>query len=417
MKFKKTITTGIFTSIMASTIAPTVAAAAETGQPEVTSEKTTIERRIAGENRYETSVAIAKSTNRQIKLAPATSPDGVVLSAKNANENFATVLSTPTLREHWVNELGRNRFDTSAKSVTEQKNSSNKMWVVSGWSNVDQLVASSAASKNKDTVLLVDGNNIFEHDSTIQAIKQKNPSEIIIVGGTGVVSTNVENQLKQFAPKVSRISGGDRYETAANVAQQTSGGQENVYIVNGVNEVDAIAAPALTSEFKGNILFTKTECIPQFSLNMAATLQPKHVFAIGGTGAVPQGEIPRCLTDAEIRKQNEETARQAAAVNPYGNTVKGIAYAMLPEFGFGYEQMAPLEALWTRESGWNTYAHNRGSGAYGIPQALPGRKMAAAGADWQTNPATQIRWGLSYIKSRYGTPAAAWNHFQKRNWY
>ena len=76
-----------------------------------------------------------------------------------------------------------------------------------------------------------------------------------------------------------------------------------------------------------------------------------------------------------------------------------------------------LDWLWTRESGWNTYALNTTSGAYGIPQSLPASKMAAAGADWQANPATQIRWGLSYIAGRYGTPCAAWAHEEADSWY
>jgi hypothetical protein len=80
-------------------------------------------------------------------------------------------------------------------------------------------------------------------------------------------------------------------------------------------------------------------------------------------------------------------------------------------------QYGCLVLLWTRESGWNYQASNGSSGAYGIPQSLPGSKMASAGADWRTNPATQIRWGLSYIKSVYGTPCGAWAHSQATNWY
>ena len=70
-----------------------------------------------------------------------------------------------------------------------------------------------------------------------------------------------------------------------------------------------------------------------------------------------------------------------------------------------------------KESGWNTSASNGSSGAYGIPQSLPGSKMASAGSDWQTNPATQIKWGLGYIQERYGSPCAAWGHSQATNWY
>jgi hypothetical protein len=85
--------------------------------------------------------------------------------------------------------------------------------------------------------------------------------------------------------------------------------------------------------------------------------------------------------------------------------------AMLASFGFDTETQWPcLYDLWQRESGWNVYAENGASGAYGIPQSLPGDKMASAGADWQTDAATQIRWGLGYIKSVYGTPCAAWQN-------
>nr|WP_245653124.1 lytic transglycosylase domain-containing protein [Herbidospora sakaeratensis] len=76
-----------------------------------------------------------------------------------------------------------------------------------------------------------------------------------------------------------------------------------------------------------------------------------------------------------------------------------------------------LEKLWDKESHWNERAMNRYSGAYGIPQSLPGSKMASAGSDWQTNPATQIKWGLGYIKGRYGSPCGAWGHSQRVGWY
>ncbi|CAL9445220.1 hypothetical protein SUDANB121_02343 [Nocardiopsis dassonvillei] len=76
-----------------------------------------------------------------------------------------------------------------------------------------------------------------------------------------------------------------------------------------------------------------------------------------------------------------------------------------------------LEPLWQKESNWNHLAQNPGSGAYGIPQSLPGDKMASHGSDWRTNPATQIAWGIDYIKGRYGTPCGAWSHSQANNWY
>lgn len=102
---------------------------------------------------------------------------------------------------------------------------------------------------------------------------------------------------------------------------------------------------------------------------------------------------------------------------PSPGTNKAIAKGMLASFGFGANQWGCLESLWQKESSWNERAMNRYSGAYGIPQSLPGSKMASAGSDWQTNPATQIKWGLGYIKGRYGTPCGAWAHSQARGWY
>ena len=93
-----------------------------------------------------------------------------------------------------------------------------------------------------------------------------------------------------------------------------------------------------------------------------------------------------------------------------------IAAGMVSARGWGSDQFSCLVSLWNKESGWRTTAANP-SGAYGIPQALPGSKMASAGADWRTNASTQIRWGLGYIAEVYGTPCSAWAHSQATNWY
>jgi len=90
---------------------------------------------------------------------------------------------------------------------------------------------------------------------------------------------------------------------------------------------------------------------------------------------------------------------------------------LLEEYGLGKSQYACLNSLWTKESNWNYRAHNRRSGAHGIPQALPAIKMDVIATDWRTNPVTQIRWGLRYINIRYDTPCKAWTKFKKRNYY
>jgi hypothetical protein len=109
-------------------------------------------------------------------------------------------------------------------------------------------------------------------------------------------------------------------------------------------------------------------------------------------------------------------AQQTAVRTPSGSPIQ-IAQQMLGQFGWSPSQFSCLYPLWEHESGWNPSAENAGSGAYGIPQSLPGSQMASAGADWQTNAATQIRWGLTYIQGRYGSPCGAWAHEQSSNWY
>jgi hypothetical protein len=98
-------------------------------------------------------------------------------------------------------------------------------------------------------------------------------------------------------------------------------------------------------------------------------------------------------------------------------TPRQIARRLLHRFHWSKRQFRYLNPLWDRESSWNVYASNPYSGAYGIPQAVPGAKMATAGRHWQTSARTQIKWGLRYIKDQYGSPRAAWDHELATGWY
>jgi Transglycosylase SLT domain len=104
-----------------------------------------------------------------------------------------------------------------------------------------------------------------------------------------------------------------------------------------------------------------------------------------------------------------------ASCNEYTGNVQ-IGCTLMLQAGFPISEMPCLKNLWMKESGWRTNARNP-SGAGGIPQALPMNKMSKYGADYLTNPATQIRWGLDYIKGRYGKPCAAWGNWQSKGWY
>jgi hypothetical protein len=106
-----------------------------------------------------------------------------------------------------------------------------------------------------------------------------------------------------------------------------------------------------------------------------------------------------------------------AAAQPEDGTAKAYALEYISQRDWGMDQFSCLVNLWTKESNWRHLAKNPSSGAYGIPQALPGSKMATEGADWMTNYETQVRWGVKYIAARYKTPCGAWAYFLENNWY
>lgn len=131
-------------------------------------------------------------------------------------------------------------------------------------------------------------------------------------------------------------------------------------------------------------------------------------------GAALAGALAVAHSHAAGKAHGAGTAARMSAAS--GNVALGERMAAAA--GWTGAQWSCLDALWTRESGWRTEVWNTaGSGAYGIPQSLPAGKMASAGPDWQTNPATQIKWGLGYIASRYGTPCGAWDHETSAGWY
>jgi hypothetical protein len=151
----------------------------------------------------------------------------------------------------------------------------------------------------------------------------------------------------------------------------------------------------------------------------AAASKAAAVKAAAVKAAAAKAAAVKSAQQAAVRKaaaQRAQSARRAAATTPSGSPQQ-IADRMLSQFGWSSSQFSCLQPLWEHESGWSVTAENPTSGAYGIPQSLPGAQMASAGADWQSNAATQIRWGLTYIQGRYGSPCGAWAHEESDNWY
>ena len=171
-------------------------------------------------------------------------------------------------------------------------------------------------------------------------------------------------------------------------------------------------------------VFAAFACTALVGVSLASPHVPSQADAlapnthIGAQSLAFDVDAVDAVTRDGFRVTKLAIARPAPAAGiPDPGTAQAIALEMVTARGWGSTEFDCLVALWNRESHWNVYSLNTSSGAYGIPQALPGSKMASVGADWATNPATQITWGLGYITARYGTPCGAWNHSQAKGWY
>ncbi|GAA2737030.1 hypothetical protein GCM10009867_22840 [Pedococcus aerophilus] len=153
--------------------------------------------------------------------------------------------------------------------------------------------------------------------------------------------------------------------------------------------------------------------------SIAAVQEKDRQKAVAAAKAAAEARREAAKKAARDKARKALEAKKQALIANAQKDPRAAAQAMLGDFGFDDSQWSCLDNLWHGESGWNFRAENSSSGAYGIPQSLPASKMATVGADYRTNPVTQITWGLKYIKSSYGTPCAAWGAWQSRSphWY
>jgi nucleoid-associated protein YgaU len=187
------------------------------------------------------------------------------------------------------------------------------------------------------------------------------------------------------------------------------------------------SAAQLTSATRStqSVQSTQQQGAPISLLAMQAMVAEAHAISVAeaqqavaqqkaaAAAAAKKAAAKKAAAEAKVKA---EAAKKKPAAKHSG-TPKQIAEAMLSKFGWSSSQFSCLEPLWNRESGWDITAYNAGSGAYGIPQALPGSKMASAGPDWQGSAYTQVKWGLGYIKDVYGSPCGAWAHEEDTGWY
>ena len=178
-----------------------------------------------------------------------------------------------------------------------------------------------------------------------------------------------------------------------------------------VRNVSLISAVALTA----NIVMSGTPALADTQL--PTTSYQTHI-ANAQTLQVSDALAPQTVTRDGVTVTEAPKAVTPAKTRPAPNAaVVGEAQAYARTQVANEEEWNCLYNLWARESGWRVEAYNASSGATGIPQALPGSKMSSAGADWETNPITQITWGLGYVNGRYGSPCGAWAHSENVGWY
>lgn len=224
-------------------------------------------------------------------------------------------------------------------------------------------------------------------------------SQVVTAGHDGVAATTAWTETADGATVFSSVT--STTETAQPVEQVTQIGTKEATPEALVKAgIDPLAKPEKRTDADGIVSV-------RYRAKLGSISTPAQIAAITGTP-----------TAASAGTSGSSTSGVTTAGQTYsGASPQAIAQQMVADRGWADSEFQCLVSLWNRESHWNPFAYNAGSGAYGIPQALPGSKMASAGADWQTNPGTQITWGLGYIAGRYGTPCAAWGHSQSTGWY
>ncbi|TFC52938.1 hypothetical protein E3T26_14795 [Cryobacterium sp. TMT1-21] len=243
----------------------------------------------------------------------------------------------------------------------------------------------------------------------------------LVVGGTFATQSAVAAQDRVSATAALAESTGvhpeqlDAYHGIAKAHTQHNASvaldQANQVLSATQGKADASALTQVTSSLAGY------EVLPLDEISSLTSKTKTETTALAAAAAEADRAAAAAAVAAAAAAEANRVTSLAAGNTPAG--AKATAQAMaLSQYGWGSDQFSCLSQLWQKESEWKYDAVNSNGGATGIPQALPGSKMASAGTDWATNATTQIAWGLQYIKaSSYGTPCAAWAHSQAVNWY
>ena len=242
-------------------------------------------------------------------------------------------------------------------------------------------------------------------------IDRATPANVNLYGTQVAVRTHATKVGDLLDEKKIKLAEGDTVQPSRDTVLTAN---TQVFVIRNGSEIisaeEVIAAPVQTIE-DGN-LTSGTNAVRQAGSDgkKLVTYQVNKQNGVEVSRSVIQETIVTTPVERIVVK-----GTKFIISNPSANVA--IGQRLAAERGWTGGEFQCLYNLWQKESGWNHNANNRSSGAYGIPQSLPGSKMASVGADWQTNPETQIKWGFGYIAGRYGSPCGAWNHSKARGWY
>ena len=259
----------------------------------------------------------------------------------------------------------------------------------------------------------------YEMDIMTTQRKVSSDNHIVVLDGETVVpdleSELSDNKTITITKGEVKVQSDESYFSADEILQSYTSIVEKVVTVE-----EEIPYETITKDVSGDSELKKNTVV-QAGSNGLKRVTYRIKYQNGNE--IEKTEISSTIVKEPVNKIVEVRTKivtsRSSGSRISGSVAEYQAYAAEKCNAYGWSQsdFNCLVSLWNRESGWNPGAYNSRSGAYGIPQALPGSKMASAGSDYLTNYKTQINWGLSYIKSRYGNPTNAWSHSQRKGWY
>lgn len=249
------------------------------------------------------------------------------------------------------------------------------------------------------------------------------PDENTTIGANGEIVITEKTAQEEVAELVSNETEATTTEENANeLSMEMISQAYNPITEKTIVEVQSIPFETVTKNVANGASETKDQVLQEGREGKKeVTYRVKYQNDV----EIERTEVSSVVLEEPVNKIVQVRAKQTTSRSSSGRTYisgsvaeyQAYARARCSAYGWSTADFNCLVALWNKESKWNPNAYDSGSGAYGIPQALPASKMATAGTDYRTNYKTQINWGLSYISSRYGSPSAAWSHSKSTGWY